>query len=139
MPDERRTRRANVRVETGPAPQKEARADEPRGATAFDAPTGTQAADAQEVATAPAPPKEKGPGPLQRLVAWVRATFPGHEKAFVGGVVGFVLALMVLIVGFWPTLLIVVFVVAGIAVGQLFEGDPKISASIRTWIEDRRR
>ena len=48
-----------------------------------------------------------------RLTAWVRRTFPGHEHAFWGGVLGFLAAILVL-------------VVVGVAIGQALDGDSKI-------------
>ena len=45
-----------------------------------------------------------------RLFAWVRRTFPGHEHAFWGGVLGFVTAILFLVLGLFKALVIVVLV-----------------------------
>lgn len=66
-----------------------------------------------------------------RLLAWVRRTFPGHEHAFWGGVLGFVVALLFLFLGLWRALVIVVLVVAGVAAGQALDGDSKIMDLLR--------
>ena len=39
-----------------------------------------------------------------RLFAWVRRTFPGHEHAFWGGVLGFVAAILFLVLGLFRAL-----------------------------------
>ena len=62
---------------------------------------------------------------------WVHRTFAGHEHAFYGGVIAFVIALLVFAVGFWPVLFICLLVVAGVALGQVFDGDPRIIRAIR--------
>lgn len=66
-----------------------------------------------------------------RLLAWVRRTFPGHEHAFWGGVLGFVVALLFLFLGLWRALVIVVLVVVGVAAGQALDGDSKIVDLLR--------
>lgn len=142
----RATPRTSVRVETAAEAEATPRAEGRRRAASAGAAAGASAAQPQaapEDGSGDAPQGAEGDGrqrhgALEVVGRWVASTFPGHEKAFVGGVVGFVLALMVLFAGFWPTLLIVVFVVAGIAVGQLLEGDPKIASSVSAWLERRR-
>lgn len=47
----------------------------------------------------------------------------GHPHTVIYGIVGLVLALMVLIVGFWPTFLIALFVGIGVVIGQVVDGD----------------
>lgn len=63
--------------------------------------------------------------------AWLHETFPGHENAVIGGFVGFLVALLFFVIGFWRTLLVVVLVVVGVAFGQLADGDPKIIDALR--------
>ena len=62
---------------------------------------------------------------------WVRRTFPGHEHAFWGGVLGFVVAILFLVLGLFKALVIVVLVVAGVAVGQALDGDSRIVDLLR--------
>jgi uncharacterized membrane protein len=66
-----------------------------------------------------------------------QALLSGHEHAFLGGVIGLVIAVLIFIVGIAKTLAITVFVVAGIAVGQLLDGDPKIINALRALFESR--
>lgn len=66
-----------------------------------------------------------------RVSAWVSKTFPGHENAFWGGVLGLVAAVVLLAFGILKTLIVVVLVVAGIAVGQLVDGDPKLIRALQ--------
>lgn len=65
--------------------------------------------------------------------------FPGHGTEAFWACVGFVCALLILWIGFWRTLVIVLFVVAGIAFGQYLEGDPKILNAIKSWFDNNQR
>lgn len=66
-----------------------------------------------------------------RFSAWVRRSFPGQERAFWGAVIGLVAAIVFLVVGPWPLLVIAVFVFVGVAAGQALDGDPKIVNALR--------
>ncbi len=68
---------------------------------------------------------------FSRVSAWVGKTFPGHENAFWGGVFGLVAAVELLAFGILKTLIVAVLVVAGIAVGQLADGDPKLIRALQ--------
>lgn len=68
---------------------------------------------------------------FSRVSAWVSKTFPGHENAFWGGVLGLVAAVVLLAFGILKTLIVAVLVVAGIAVGQLVDGDPKLIRALQ--------
>lgn len=68
---------------------------------------------------------------FSRVSAWVSKTFPGHENAFWGGVLGLVAAVVLLAFGILKTLIVVVLVMAGIAVGQLADGDPKLIRALQ--------
>ena len=70
-------------------------------------------------------------GGSARLFAWVRRTFPGHEHAFWGGVLGFVAAILFLVLGLFKALVIVLLVIVGVAVGQALDGDSKIMDLVR--------
>lgn len=63
---------------------------------------------------------------VNRASAWVSRTFPGHENAFLGGVCGLTVAIVMAAIGFWRTLLLVLLVLIGVAIGQQADGDPKI-------------
>lgn len=65
------------------------------------------------------------------LSAWVHRTFPGHERAFWGGVVGLVAAIVFLAIGAWYSIVIAIFVIVGVAVGQFLDGDGKILDALR--------
>ncbi|MDO4796465.1 MAG: DUF2273 domain-containing protein [Coriobacteriales bacterium] len=69
---------------------------------------------------------------------WVHRTFPGHEYAFYGAIVAIVLALLVFAFGFVRMLFVCVLIVVGIAVGQIFDGDPKIIRAIRNLFSNER-
>lgn len=68
---------------------------------------------------------------FSRVSSWAGKTFPGHENAFWGGVFGLVAAVVLLAFGILKTLVVAVLVVAGIAVGQLADGDPKLIRALQ--------
>ena len=80
-------------------------------------------------------PIKEGAG---KVPAWVRRTFPGHENAFVGGVLGLLVAIFIFCVGIGRTLLIVLLVVVGVALGQGVDGDPKIINVVTKYFSDQR-
>lgn len=59
---------------------------------------------------------------------------PKHPHAVYFGLLGLLLALLIFWIGFFPTLLIVLLVVAGVALGQLYDGDPKIINALKRGI-----
>jgi len=73
-----------------------------------------------------------------KVSAWVSRTLPGHENAFVGGVLGLVAAILVFCVGALNTILIVVLVMVGVSLGQILDGDPKIVNAVIKFFSDRR-
>ncbi|WP_321972254.1 DUF2273 domain-containing protein [Paratractidigestivibacter sp.] len=66
-----------------------------------------------------------------RVGDWVSRTFPGHEHAFWGGVIGALLAILIFWVGIGKALGVAALVLIGIAVGQAVDGDPKIINLLR--------
>jgi len=100
-----------VRFEQAEAPDAASdRVDEP-------APTPSQREQAASAAR----------GPL----AWLSRTFPGHEHAVFGGLVGLLVAVSVFVFGFWRTLFVAALVVVGVAVGQYLDGDARIVRVLR--------
>ena len=77
-------------------------------------------------------------GAWESLSRWLKATMRGHENAWIGGVCGFIIALLFLGIGFWPTLLILICVLIGVLVGQALDGNPKILKILRQMFSDNR-
>lgn len=75
---------------------------------------------------------------VSKLSAWFKRTFPGHENAVIFGAAGLVAAILIFALGIWRTLVIALFVTAGVAIGQVADGDPKILRAIRRFLSDRR-
>lgn len=73
-----------------------------------------------------------------KLSAWFRRAFPGHENAVIFGALGLIAAILIFVVGVWRTLVIVLFVVAGVAIGQVADGDPKILRTVQRLLSGRR-
>ena len=74
----------------------------------------------------------------QSLSQWYHKTFAGHEHAFWGAVIALVVAILTFLLGPLRMLLICVLVFVGIAVGQIFDGDPKIIRMIRGLFDNDR-
>lgn len=125
-------------VQPQPAPQPQPASEEWR-----QEPAAAQPADQQPQANAaeaaPADTTSKQPQkPRMTFSEWVHKTFPGHENAFYGAILALIVALLVFIIGVWRTLLLVILVVVGIAIGQVFDGNPKIINAIRGLFESDR-
>ena len=74
----------------------------------------------------------------QSLSQWYHKTFAGHEHAFWGAVIALIVAILTFVLGPLRMLLICVLVFVGIAVGQIFDGDPKIIRMIRGLFDNDR-
>ena len=94
-----------------------------------------QGSQAGANADAGAPGGEKTPADAaaytKRVSSWVSRAFPGHEKAFWGGVCGLLVALILFAIGLLRTIIVVVLVGLGIALGQMADGDPKLVKIVR--------
>lgn len=55
--------------------------------------------------------------------------------AVVYGILGFVVAALILVVGFWPTLLLTLFVTVGVLIGRYRDGDRYLRQLIRHFID----
>lgn len=53
--------------------------------------------------------------------AWAYAD--AHPHATLYGIIGFVLAVLILVIGLWDTIVIAVFVTVGVIIGQTIDGD----------------
>ena len=107
----------------------------------YKAPQTTVEQDVQESpAPAPAPAQESFSvgRSVGKVGAWSKRTFPGPETAVIFGLIGLIAAILIFIVGIWRALIIALFVVVGVALGQVVDGDPKILRAVRRFISDRR-
>ena len=55
---------------------------------------------------------------MNTIQAWIHDHFPGHENAFIGGVCGLLTAILFFNLGFWRTLILIILVIVGVAIGQ---------------------
>lgn len=58
-----------------------------------------------------------------------------HSHAVLYGVIGFVAAALILIVGFWPTVLLAVFAAVGVVVGKYRDGDRATRERMRHFLD----
>lgn len=80
-------------------------------------------ASAAGAASANAAPE---PGAFARASRWLDETFPHSRNAVLGGLCGLLLAILLFSIGLIKTLVIAVLVLAGVALGQYADGDPKL-------------
>ena len=65
--------------------------------------------------------------------AWAYAN--AHPHATLYGIIGFVAAALILIVGFWPTVLLAVFAAIGVVIGKYRDGDRKTRQQMKQVLE----
>ena len=53
-----------------------------------------------------------------------------HKGAFIGGIIGLIIALLILIIGFWKAVLVFLLIGAGIFIGMVIDGNTTIKNSI---------
>ena len=58
-----------------------------------------------------------------------------HSHAVLYGVIGFIAAALILIVGFWPTVLLAVFAAIGAVIGKYRDGDRKTRERMRNFLD----
>lgn len=102
------------------------------GAQAADEAQATDKAQATVETSAPA-----GAGVLDRLSDWFAETFPHSRYAVLGGIAGLVVALLLFWIGVLKTLVIVVLVVVGVAIGQYLDGDPRLIRIVQGLVKRR--
>ena len=69
-------------------------------------------------------------------MAWAYAD--KHPHAVLYGLIGLVLAILILVIGLWDTIVIAVFVIVGAVIGQMVDGDNAI-VNFFSRLFDRRR
>lgn len=75
-------------------------------------------------------------GAMRSLPGWVKRTFPGHERAVYGALLGLVLALLIFAIGIGRALVIALFVAIGALIGQCLDGDTRIVNALRKLFSD---
>lgn len=83
------------------------------------------------------PEATPSPSVLSRAAAWLAETFPNSRHAVIGGICGLVVAIMLFTIGVWETVVIVLFILIGVAAGQFLDGDPKIVRVIQSLLKKR--
>lgn len=58
-----------------------------------------------------------------------------HSHAVLYGIIGFIAAALILIVGFWPTVLLAAFAAVGAAIGKYRDGDRKTRERMRHFLD----
>lgn len=58
-----------------------------------------------------------------------------HSHAVLYGIIGFIAAALILIVGFWPTVLLAVFAAIGVIIGKYRDGDRKTREQMKNVLD----
>lgn len=56
----------------------------------------------------------------------MRDIFMKHKKAFIGGFIGLLLAILMLAIGFWKAMLVLILTGVGVVIGMVLDGNPVI-------------
>lgn len=150
---------STMRIHTAPAPvqkPKQAAKPKPKQSSA----SAPARANANANATAPANAKREEPQAQQRTAdtpsdvianaaaetkrdkgvyaSMKRAVSPyveHHSHAVLYGIIGFIAAALILIVGFWPTVLLAVFAAIGVIIGKYRDGDRKTRQQMKSILD----
>lgn len=115
-----------IQARIEPAQPKPAQGDKAeQDERASQAETGASAAVAADNAT-DATGAAPEPGAFARASQWLDQTFPHSRNAVLGGLCGLAVAILLFTIGIFKTLVIAILVVAGVALGQFADGDPKL-------------
>lgn len=60
----------------------------------------------------------------------MRDLFFKHKGAFIGGLIGLIIALLILIIGFWKALAVLLFIGMGVIIGMAIDGNTTIRNSM---------
>lgn len=102
-------------------------------------PAGVAAAASGQATDGAAPAEQKDTSPAGQVShdaevfggnlksAWL-SYYPKHRNAVIYGLLGFIVAILILTVGFWPILLVVLLTAAGVIYGRYQDGNPKVCA-----------
>lgn len=66
-----------------------------------------------------------------RASAWFEGIAPGNGNALLFGVIGAIVAIVLLIIGFWAAFVIALLTVIGVMFGQWLDGNPALWNSIK--------
>jgi len=60
----------------------------------------------------------------------MRDLFFKHKGALIGGLIGLIIALLILIIGFWKALAVLLFIGMGVIIGMAIDGNTTIRNSM---------
>ena len=74
---------------------------------------------------------------FQKMQEQCKKYVVGHPGAIIGGVLGLLFAIFLFTFGLFKMLVVALFVLVGVAIGQIFDGKATILAKIRSLFTDR--
>ena len=80
--------------------------------------------------------KDAAQDAARKATTWLGKTFPGKSNAILFACLGLVAALAFIVIGFWRSLLLIIFVVSGYAFGQSLDGNPTIINTVKRTLKD---
>ena len=126
-----------IKGTTRETPRAQTNEASPKFTSANIAPSAPEApptAASAETTSNAAPPESERGGLFNDMKGTCAAYTKDHRHAVCYGIVGFVAAALVLIIGFWPTVLLALFAAAGIAIGRYRDGNQKTRAALKSLI-----
>lgn len=137
---------SSAHSETKPAMPKSAnsapasdRADGKNLSKAGVADDGGKAKRAKSADGKPDGPSGKKPSAFDNMVKKFQPYLDKHGHAIVYGIVGFVAAVLILTIGFWPVLLLAIFIAIGIVIGRFRDSGASMQNAARSLVESIRR
>ena len=74
---------------------------------------------------------------FQKMQEQCKKYVVGHTGAIIGGFLGLLFAILLFTFGLFKMLVVALFVLVGVAIGQIFDGKATILAKIRSLFTDR--
>lgn len=71
-------------------------------------------------------------------IAWFKKTFPTKPYTVLGALAGLILALLIFSIGFLKAIFVAICIAIGVAVGQYFDGNPKLITFVKRIFSDNR-
>ena len=74
---------------------------------------------------------------MKQTLQWIKKSTQLHKGAVIGGCVGLLFAILLFTVGLFKMLVVALFVLIGVAIGQIYDGKATILSKIRTLFSDK--
>lgn len=73
-----------------------------------------------------------------KVVSMFDGVAPGHSNTIIFGIIGVIAALLLFSVGFWRMIVLVLFILVGVAIGESLDGDPRIINMVKGFFNSKK-